>query len=130
MPTNLPHYNVCTRLKISPLHGLGVFAILPIKKRQPIFYGDDAEMAWVDEHELVGIPDNMKELYEDFCVKKGNLYGCPANFNQLTISWYLNNFDNPNIYCDKNFNFFALRDIDVGEELTADYSTYSDDYRK
>lgn len=61
---------------------------------------------------------------------KDNKYGCPKNFNQLTIAWYLNNSTDPNVGCDSNYNFFALRNIKKGEEITADYSTYSDDYSK
>jgi hypothetical protein len=35
---------------------------------------------------------------------------------QLTDGYYL------------HFNFFAKRNIKIGEELTADYSTYSEEY--
>jgi hypothetical protein len=124
----LPHYKVFTRLAPSKIHGVGVFAILPIKKGTYIFYGDDAEMIWVDKTKLKNIPKDVKKLYIDFCVKDGNKYGCPSNFNQLTMAWYLNNSNNPNIGCDRNYNFFAKRNIRKGEELTADYSTYSEDF--
>jgi hypothetical protein len=128
---NLPHYKVYTRLAISKIpgvKGVGVFAILPIKKGSNIFYGDDAEMVWIDKSKLKSIPKELKKLYIDFCVKVGNKYGCPKNFNQLTIAWYLNNSKNPNVVCDKNYNFFAKRNIKKGEELTADYSTYSEEF--
>jgi len=35
--------------------------------------------------------------------------------------------EKPNVYCDpKTYQFFALRDIRAGEELTVNYSTYSE----
>jgi hypothetical protein len=60
--------------------------------------------------------------------KEDGLFGCPTNFNRLTISWYLNKpkrGGKPNVYC-KNYDFYASRKIKAGEELTVDYSKYSD----
>jgi SET domain-containing protein len=57
---------------------------------------------------------------------KGERYGCPATFNSLTPSWYLNHSTTPNLRCDENYDFFALRTVKPGEELTVDYSTYSE----
>jgi SET domain-containing protein len=45
-------------------------------------------------------------------------------FNVITPSWYLNHSDNPSAYSDDQYSFFALRDIEKGEELTLDYRTY------
>jgi hypothetical protein len=45
------------------------------------------------------------------------------------VSWYINRpkaGERPNVYCNADYDFFALRNIKAGEELTADYSTYSD----
>jgi hypothetical protein len=72
------------------------------------------------------LPRPIWKLYEDFAVFRGPECGCPTNFNSLTVSWYLNHSNEPNVGCDKQFDFFALRDIEPGEELTADYSSYSD----
>jgi uncharacterized protein len=124
----LPHYKAFTRLKKSN-HGVGVFAIQDIQKGEPIFYGDeDAEIIWVNKSELVNISPAIKKMYDDFCIirNNGNEYGCPKNFNLMTISWYLNDSKEPNVICDKNYIFSALRNIREGEELTIDYDTYSE----
>lgn len=45
------------------------------------------------------------------------------------MSWYINDprpNEKPNVICDENYDFRALRDINEGEELTVDSSTYSD----
>jgi len=52
------------------------------------------------------------------CIKKGEKYGCPTNFNKLTPAWYLNHSVNPNVATDNNYRFYALRNIKKGEELT------------
>ena len=44
----------------------------------------------------------------------------------MTLSWYLNTSKSPNVAADEDFRFRAIRDIGVGEELTTDYDTYSD----
>ena len=67
------------------------------------------------------------KLYDDFCIIKGNKYGCPINFNSLTVGWYLNESkENPNVRATNDYDFIAIRDIKKGEELTVDYSTFSD----
>ncbi len=64
---------------------------------------------------------------------KNRRYGCPLNFNRLTISWYINEpvtGERANVACDaETYDFVALRDIQPDEELTVDYSTYSDGSR-
>ena len=126
MKNRPPHHKVFTRLAPSKIHGVGVFAIGNIKKGVYIFYGDDEKLIWIHRSKLRNLPRPLKRLYDDFCVVKGDQYVCPKNFNQLTVAWYLNNSDNPNVAIDKNYNFYALRNIQKGEELTTDYSTFSD----
>jgi hypothetical protein len=127
-----PHKDVCTRLKPSKIHkgGVGVFAITDIEKGRPLFNGGCEEMLWVSESDFKRAPLAIRRLYRDFSVfkKEANTFGCPTNFNRLTISWYLNEpkrGDKPNVYC-KNYDFYAARKINAGEELTVNYPEYSD----
>ncbi len=123
----LPHHNVYTRLQPSKIHGVGVFAIRDIPKGVNIFKGDKSEMdTCINKSDVENFDEEIKKLYVDFCVLKGDKYICPDSFNNLTVGWYLNHSKNPNVRCDENYEFFALRDIKKGEELTVDYSTYSD----
>jgi hypothetical protein len=122
----LPHEGVVTRLGRSRIHGIGVFAIRQIQKGAKVFPGDLDEMSWIKEDELGATTKRIQQLYKDFAVLKDGRYGCPLSFNRLTPSWYLNRSKTPNVRCDENYDFFALRTIRPGEELTADYSTYSE----
>jgi len=124
----LPHIGVYTRLGRSKTHGVGVFAIRKIKRGTKVFGSDDTGMVWIDKYKTERLPNRVKNLYKDFAVLKNGRYGCPASFNQLTPSWYLNESrTNPNVKCDENYDFFATRDIKAGEELLASYPQYSDD---
>jgi SET domain-containing protein len=121
-----PHHGVFARLKPSAIHGVGVFAILNIPRGTFVFADEEEQIVWIDKMVVQSLPKPLKDLYEDFAVIKHGKYGCPTNFNLLTTSWYLNHSDQPNLAVDRNYRFYALRDIDAGEELTADYRTYSE----
>jgi len=126
MASKLPHFSVYTRIGRSKIHGVGVIAIRPIRKGRHIFFPDDERLRWVKATEIRRLSKEIKRLYKDFCIKKGEKYGCPTNFNKLTPAWYLNHSVNPNVATDNNYRFYALRNIKKGEELTADYRTYSE----
>ncbi|MGP8019935.1 MAG: FRG domain-containing protein [Limisphaerales bacterium] len=136
-----PHGTVCTRIGPSKIHtgGVGVFAITNIKKDTALFLGDNEEMLWIDESPVKSACQKnpeIRSLYRDFPVyrkgrnEKDDKFGCPKNFNRLTMSWYINEpkrGEQPNVYCEeKTYDFFALKNIKAGEELTVDYSKYSD----
>ena len=127
-----PHQNVWTRLKRSSTNGVGVFAIVDIPIGTYVFEGDKSEMCWFSEDDLAlsSRPKAVQDLYYDFCViktkGKQKLYGCPDSFNNMPISWYLNNSDNPNMACNDDYDFYTIRDVKAGEELTSQYDTYSE----
>jgi hypothetical protein len=130
------HDGAYTRLKpsrpideVSGKRGVGVFAIRKIPKGVEIFAGDSGpEMEERDVRILDGLDAAWRGLYEDFCVFEDGKMFCPRNFNGLTVGWYLNHSTVPNVRCDKEkgYIFVALRDINKDDELTVDYSTYSD----
>jgi hypothetical protein len=122
----MPHTDVYTRLKPSPLAGVGVFAIRPIPRGTYIFEPDDDDLVTVSTKWVQALEAPLRRLYEDFCVLKADIYKCPSSFNKLTPSWYLNHSDRPNVAADRSLQFYALRDISVDEELTANYRTYSE----
>jgi SET domain-containing protein len=123
--SSLPHSNVYTRLKPSAIHGVGVFAIRNIPKGTQLFDGSE-EITWIDEKQIAHLSRRLREMYEDFCIIKDGRYGCPSNFNGLTMAWYLNDSSTPNVVVDENYNMYAARDIAEGEELTIDSSRFSE----
>jgi uncharacterized protein len=129
MAAKMPHDNVYVRLFPSPIHGVGVVAIKDIKKDTLIFQGDDDDLMWIDNRIIEHLGPEIKRLYDDFAVIHENKYGCPDNFNLLTPAWYLNEpkpGEEANVRANADYEFFALRDIKKGEELTVRYRTYSE----
>jgi|SRR6266850_4716770 len=122
----LPHEGVYARLRPSQVSGVGVFAIRDIPKGTYIFEPDDEDLRSVRAESVKALPDYVQKLYHDFCVLKSGKYECPASFNRLTPSWFLNHSKAPNVAPDASLRFYAIRAIQDGEELTADYSTYSE----
>jgi hypothetical protein len=127
LPEDKPHRGVYVRIKPSSIHkvGVGVFAIKRIPANTRIFADENEEVVWINED---GLPKNqeLRRLYEDFAIIKDHRYGCPVSFNRLTPAWFLNESKHPNLACDENYDFYAIRDIKAGEELTVDYSTFSE----
>ena len=115
-----PHEGVYTRLKPSGIHGIGVFAIRRILKSTIIFLPKDTgESVIVHEDNLKTLPPEVQQLYRDYCVAEGDGYWiCPVSFNLVSVPCYVNYSETPNIACDSDLKTYALRDIDVGEELT------------
>ena len=130
----LPHDDVYARLGVSKIHGIGVIAIIDIPKGTDPFkydYGSDHGQYYKFPAEklMKGLKPAIKKLYDDFCVFEDNnkTVWTPKSFNSISVGWYLNHSREPNMRAEPEGEyFFALRDIKAGEELTVDYSTYSD----
>jgi len=118
---HLPHHNVYVRLARSKIHGVGVKAIRTIKRGTYIFSGDAVPVVWISQTSVKNLPRELARLYKDFAILRKGKYGCPPSFNLLTPAWYLNCSRRPNVGCDENYDFYALKDIKRGTELTVDY---------
>lgn len=123
-----PHYNVYTRLKPSKIHGVGVFAIRDIPADAPVFNPEEPveEEFIVSKKEVEKLDPEIQKLYQDFCVDQGDCFNGPDNFDLVAVAWYVNHSKNPNVKYEDD-NFVSLRKIKKGEEITADYSTYSEE---
>ena len=100
----------------SGIHGLGVFAVQPIKK------GEDVGV-------LGGIVIPVSEIAE-YWKKMGhvgiqiddNFFICPTTREELEKTGVLNHSCNPNCGFGNSIKLLAIKDINVGEELVFDYA--------
>ena len=132
MPTPLPHEGVYVRIGRSDIHGIGVIACKPIPAGTNVFAVDQAQIRWVPASLLddPSLSEFQRGLYRDFAIRRGDRLGCPANFNLLTVGWYLNEpapGDQPNMTPMPDAQLVAARDIAVGEELTIRYAAFDND---
>ena len=130
MRSALPHDLVWTRLGVSRIHGVGVFAIRPIAAGTNVFASDQREIVWLDSATLesAALTPAQARLYDDFCIRRGARIGCPASFNILGVGWYVNEpaaGEAANLVVLDNYEMIARRDIAEGEELTVRYDTFS-----
>jgi uncharacterized protein len=126
---SLPHEGVYVRLGVSPIEGIGVFAIKPIPAGTDIFANDKVELVWVERSQLDSLLPAERKLYDDFGIRRGDKIGCPVNFDNLTPGWYCNEpaeGDQPNVVVEDDFTFRAARDIAGGDELTIRYAEFSE----
>lgn len=127
MSPRSPHDGVYARIGPSRVHGVGVIAIRDIPAGTRIFRGESERVVWVSRAHVRRLPAPLRQLYEDFAMYWGDRYGVPPTLNMLSVGWYLNHANRPNVEADDYGRFHALRRIRKGEELTADYRTFSDE---
>lgn len=109
------------RIKPSPIHGLGVFSVFPIKKGTVVWVYNSL----VDER--IPIPENLTEFQ--------NKYGYISpgrNFLEVPgdATMFMNHSSNPNVsYLDGDVNKdigHAIKYIDADTELVCNYAEFVD----
>jgi SET domain-containing protein len=117
-------------LKVSPVHGIGVFAIRDIPKGCRNFFSNNiGEWIKVSIAEVEKLPDHSKDLIETYCLYDEENYFVPDyGFKVMDLVNYLNHSKTPNIISVTDGEFFeAIRDIKTGEELFVDYGEIVED---
>jgi len=115
--------DVFCRLGVSPLHGVGVFAIRPIKKGQnPLRSRAAFEEVRFSHDEIKALPRGIRKQIEMFCYYDDDgVLISTMGMNTMDFSIYLNHSKQPNLRIIREGGFEALRRIKIGEELTMDY---------
>jgi SET domain-containing protein len=127
MKKRAPHDGVYARIGPSRIHGVGVRAIRDIPAGTLVFLGESERIVWMKRAEVRRMPTAIRALYEDFGMVDGEHIGVPPTLNMLSVGWYVNHSDRPNVEAGDDGRFRALRRIRKGEELTADYRTFVDE---
>lgn len=127
MRARSPHDGVYARIGRSRTHGVGVVAVRPIPPGKLVFGGESERVVWVSRAAVRRLPKVVRALYEDFGMVWGDRIGVPPSLNRLSVGWYVNHSDRPNLEAGDDGRFRTLRAIRAGEELTADYRTFVDE---
>lgn len=106
----------------SKIEGRGVFVVKPIKKAELVaaFGGYVVEL-----QKLKGMqkskPRTFNAIYSVGYQIEENLVLGVTNYSQFSTTEYINHSCEPTCGFGGQINIYALRDIDVGEEITIDY---------
>ena len=111
-------------LRPSAIHGIGVHttAFIPEGDHLRLWQSDDWRFLTFAEAKEDADVWAMRDIY---CVKDAEGYHCPLDFHRMSIGWYMNHADRPNVHSSRelNFEYFAARAIAAGEEIVCDYRT-------
>ena len=101
-------------------HGLGVFTAHRIQKGTYLrLFGDDKKF---ENRARARKQQDVPEFFSQYCLDRGDLLMCPPDFGHMAIGWYLNHSKTPNAI-HRNFDWYAVKDILSGEEITIDYNS-------
>ena len=110
-------------LRPSAIQGIGVHTTEPIGRGKHLRLWDPEDYRFVTFSEAEQDPD-LRAFRNTYCVKDATGYHCPLDFHRMSIGWYMNHSDTPNVRTSRelNYHYYAARDIAAGEEIVCDYA--------
>jgi len=121
-----------TKIKESPIHGIGLFADQYIPRGTEIWRFTDGFDTKFTREEITAFPELLQVYIAKYAWKsvKSDLYCFSADNGK-----YFNHSENPNVLSEYRDNeqeviTVAVRDIEVGEELLDNYSSFENDPTK
>ena len=114
---------VFCRLGVSPVHGIGVFAISAIPKGiNPLHSRLKFHEVKFTHDEVKKLPAGVRKEIKMFCYyDKKHVLVPEIGLNSMNMAVYLNHSKTPNVKYRKNGQLVTLCDIAKDEELMMDY---------
>lgn len=136
MPYNLTSTNPAeefTEVRLSKIHGLGLFAKKLIPKGTVWWHAREKDVMIITKEQFIMLDSSVKSPQMEEFMTILLIYSyyerdLDALVFCLDDSRYVNHSTNPNSGAPKDQSAFcsvALRDIQIGEEITEDYSGYT-----
>ena len=128
MISSIKDIKTCLQPSLIEGAGVGVFALKDIKQDEPLYdkkywnHFPNHEIHWEKVEKLVGT--KIEKFIERMCMynPETESYILDVPLNMLYTEYYINHSHTPNLFWDrKTHEFFAIRDIKEGEELTSYY---------
>ena len=128
LTSSLQDIKTCLQPSLIEGAGVGVFALRFIKQDEVLYdkkYWNcfkNYQVHWKDVRKLV--EPKIEKYIERMCmyVPETESYILDVPLNMLYTEYYINHSHTPNLFWDrKTHEFFAIQDIEEGEELTSYY---------
>ncbi len=128
LTSSLQDIKTCLQPSLIEGAGVGVFALRFIKQDEVLYdkkYWNcfkNYQVHWKDVRKLV--EPKIEKYIERMCmyVPETESYILDVPLNMLYTEYYINHSHTPNLFWDrKTHEFFAIKDIEEGEELTSYY---------
>ncbi len=118
---------VYCRVKPSPIHGVGLFALRDIPKgTDPFVNSLSDEYVELTQEEMDTLDPQVRKLVHDMSSLEDDKYYVHAyGFNIIHPLFFINHSKSPNTKT-KGLRYITIRKIKKGEELTVDYETFND----
>lgn len=120
-------HNVKTKLGVSPIHGIGVFAIRDIKAGEDLFpvWKFDSGIYVIPNDRLKELPEAVFELLDMYFINEDNGYKIIRLFNGLNLVSHMISYCNSAYETEyvQNIsnNGIAITDIKAGDEILESY---------
>lgn len=117
-----------TELRVSPIHGIGVFLLEPVKAGDVIWRFDSRIDRVYSDHELDQLPPRLRQflrVYSTLHADSGLWVLCGDNGRHFNHSETPNTVSHGIAFGDD----IAASDLPAGTELTSDYRTICDSVR-
>lgn len=115
--------NIKTKLDVSKIHGIGVFAIRDIKMGEDLFpvWEFDSGIYVIPNHKMKELPDEVFELLDMYFINEDNGYKIIRLFKGLNLVSHMISYCNSSYQTEYTENIssngIALTDIKAGEEI-------------
>jgi SET domain-containing protein len=98
-----------------------VFALQNIKK-DTILFSSNGKNIFISWKEVPTMKPGVKDSILSLCLSDENGFYLNSPFSKINCSYYVNHSSSPNCHHDLNNDiYYAIRDIEEGEELTCYY---------
>lgn len=116
-------HNIKTSLDVSPIHGIGVFAIRDIQKGEQLFpiWEFDSGIYVIPNNRLTELPNEVFKLLDMYFINEDFGYKIIRLFKGMNLLAHMISYCNSSYETEYTENIsndgIALRDIKAGEEI-------------
>ncbi|MES2626188.1 MAG: SET domain-containing protein-lysine N-methyltransferase, partial [Pseudomonadota bacterium] len=108
-------------LRNSEIHGIGLFCREAIPRGTKVWAFNPLFDIVIDQEKLKSLPASVITFMKMYAYRSRNTGELIVN---VDLSKHMNHSDTPNLTSDEDSNYYTVRDLPAGTELTCDYRAF------